>query len=152
MTAEDGLDLKGLPRFTPLDAMQMPFIFRAILMNLKPLLKHFPEVHHLPLDEQIHVLQQAQKLAAGPDNKLQVWRDNMVALTLLILLCGIVIAVVGPLFNLAASTTAIILMIVIFPLFMLIQHRRQIGYLRPALQKVLAQHQDGARQQQPFHQ
>ena len=121
----------------------MPFIFRAILMNLKPLLKHFPELHHLPVDEQIHVLQQAQKLASGPENKLLVWRDNMLALVGLILLCVLVIAVVGPLFNLAASTTAVFLMIVIFPLFILIQTRRQIGYLRPALHKALAQHQEG---------
>ena len=142
MTAEVGLDRKGLPRFTPRDAMQMPFIFRAILMNLKPLLKHFPELHHLPLDEQIYLLQQAQKLAAGPENKLQVWRGNMLALAGLILLCVLVIAVVGPLFNLAASTTAVILMIVIFPLFILIQTRRQIGYLRPALHTALAQHQE----------
>ena len=130
-----------LPRLTPLNAIQMPFIFRAILMNLKPLLKHFPELHHLPLDEQIHVLQQAQQLASGAENKLQVWRGNLVALIGLILLCVLVIAVVGPYFNLAASTTAIILMVVIFPFFMVVQHRRQIAYLRPAVQRALAQHQ-----------
>ena len=110
-------------------------------MNLKPLLKHFPELHHLPLDEQIHVLQQAQQFASGAENKLQVWRDNLMALAGLILLCVLVIAVIGPYFNLAASTTAVILMVVIFPFFMLVQHRRQIVYLRPAVQKALAQHQ-----------
>lgn len=115
----------------------MAFHFRAILMNVKPLLKYFPEIHHLPADEQLRLLQRAYDQAFGPENKLQIWRKNLVGFALLIAVCGLIIAVAGPMLSLAPSSTGIILMVIIFPLFIVLQQRRYIAQLRPVVHQLL---------------
>lgn len=111
--------------------------FGAILMNVKPLLKHFPEIHHLPLEEQDQLLQRASKIISGPENKLRIWRSNMIGLGLLLLVSAALISGIGPYFDLAASTTGVITMMVIFPLFMILQQRRYIARLRPAVLQLI---------------
>ena len=106
-------------------------------MNVKPLLKHFPEIHHLPKDSQLRLLQEAHDEAFGSHHKLRIWRSNLFGLGLLVLACVSVIAVIGPWLDLKASTTGVLLMLIIFPLFLWIQQRRYVAVLRPAVQQRL---------------
>lgn len=101
-------------------------------MNLKPLLKYFPEIHHLPVEQQYARLEQAYALAIAP-KKIEFWLANVAALMLLIVICGAVISVIGPLFALQQQTTALILVLVVLPLFVFFQQRRFIARLRSAL-------------------
>lgn len=105
-------------------------------MNVKPLLKHFPEIHHLPVDEQHELIQRATQLVFGPENKLRIWRRNMIGLGLLLLVSATVIFGIGPYFRLAASTTGVITMVVVFPLYIIIQQQRHIAQLRPVVQQL----------------
>lgn len=114
-------------------------IFRAILMNVKALLKYFPEIHHLPQESQLRLLQSAHDEAFGPHNKLQIWRSNLTGFGLLILVCTLVIAFIGPILDLQRSTTAILLMLIVFPGFMAIQQRRYLVRLRPLVNERLRQ-------------
>lgn len=108
-------------------------------MNVKPLLKYFPEIHHLPREAQLRLLQSAHDEAFGPHNKLRVWRNNLVGFGVLILACTVVIAVIGPSLNLQPSTTGTALMLIVFPAFLLVQHRRYVATLRPTVRELLRQ-------------
>lgn len=106
-------------------------------MNVKPLLKYFPEIHHLSLHDQQTLLEQSDQLTLSPENKLHLWRGNMLGLAGLIVVTFMVVAVLGPQLDLAASTTGGLLMVVVFPLFIFLQHRRRIATMRTALNQIL---------------
>ncbi|MGB3610836.1 MAG: hypothetical protein WA987_10715 [Cellvibrio sp.] len=108
-------------------------------MNVKPLLKYFPEIHHLPQESQLRLLQNAHEQAFGAHNKLRIWRSNLVGFGLLVVVCTLIIAVIGPQLHLQRSTTGILLMLIVFPGFMLIQHRRYLATLRPVVKQLLSQ-------------
>lgn len=109
-------------------------------MNVKPLLKYFPEIHHLSLHDQQTLLEQSDQLTFSPENKIRLWGGNMLGLTGLLILTFLVVAVLGPRLNLAASTTGGLLMLVVFPLFIFLQHRRRIATMRAALNQILKAH------------
>ena len=108
-------------------------------MNVKPLLKYFPEIHHLAVEQQVALLLQADQITRSPENKLRIWRTNMVGLLALIAITYCVIAFIGPALKLSTSATGISLMVVIFPLFIYLQHRRHIGLLHAALLQIAQQ-------------
>lgn len=99
-------------------------------MNPKPLLKHFPELAHLPPDEQEALLRLAHEDATGPDQRMQTWRNNLVSLVLVSALCLGLIFWVGPALNLSRPSTAMVIMLGILPAFIVIQQRRYIARLR----------------------
>jgi uncharacterized membrane protein YkgB len=111
-------------------------------MNVKPLLKYFPEIHHLPQDTQLRLLQSAHEQAFGAQNKLRIWRNNLMGFVVLILACVVVIAVIGPWLSLQASTTGVLLMLIVFPVFLFVQQRRYLASLRPLVRQLAHQNLD----------
>jgi hypothetical protein len=100
-------------------------------MNPKPLLKHFPELAHLPQQEQETLLLRAHEDAAGPEHRLQTWRSNLFSLAVVSALSLGLIFWIGPAVNLSRQTTAIIIMVVVLPGFIFVQQRRYIARLKP---------------------
>lgn len=111
-------------------------------MNVKPLLKYFPEIHHLPQDAQLRLLQSAHEQAFGAQNKLRIWRNNLMGFVVLILACVVLIAVIGPWLSLQASTTGVLLMLIVFPVFLFVQQRRYLASLRPLVRQLAHQNLD----------
>ncbi|MGM8224996.1 hypothetical protein ACSV5M_00340 [Cellvibrio sp. ARAG 10.3] len=109
-------------------------------MNVKPLLKYFPEIHHLPQDAQLRLLQGAHDEAFGAHNKLRIWRNNLAGFAVLVAACTLVIAVIGPWLDLQASTTGALLMLIVFPVFLWVQQRRYLARLRPIVDQLARQH------------
>ena len=102
-------------------------------MNPKPLLKHFPELAQLPREEQETLLRQAHEDATGPEQRLETWRNNLAGLVLVSALCLGLIFWVGPALNLSRPSTAMVIMLVVLPVFIVIQQRRYIARLRSTL-------------------
>lgn len=102
-------------------------------MNPKSLLKHFPELAHLPREEQETLLRQAHEDATGPEQRLETWRNNLSGLVLVSALCLGLIFWVGPALNLSRPGTAMVIMLVVLPAFIFIQQRRYIARLRSFL-------------------
>lgn len=102
-------------------------------MNPKPLLKHFPELAHLPREEQETLLRQAHEDATSPEQRLATWGNNLFGLVLISALCLGLIFWVGPALNLSRPTTAMVIMLVVLPVFIVIQQRRYTARLRSFL-------------------
>lgn len=100
-------------------------------MNVKPLLKYFPEIHHLPLEQQLELVSGAHKDSFGPEHKLRIWRNNLISCAILTGLALLLIGGIGPLFKFSAGTTATFMILVVLPGFFFIQHKRYINELRP---------------------
>jgi|SRR5690606_5387260 len=107
-------------------------------MNVKPLLKYFPEIHHLPLELQLELVSNAHKSSFGPEHKLRIWRNNLISCAILTGLALLLISGVGPLFNFSAGTTATFMILVVLPGFFFIQHKRYINELRPKVLELAA--------------
>lgn len=105
-------------------------------MNVKPLVKYFSEIHHLPQEQQLALVEQAYEECFGPSNKLRIWRNNLIGCALLTGSALVLIMVVGPLLRLPSAVTAIFMMLVVLPTFFIIQHRRYINDLRPKVQEL----------------
>lgn len=108
-------------------------------MNVKPLIKYFPEIHHLPAEDQLALITSAHQACFGPENKLRIWRNNLLSGAVLTGLSLSLIAVLGPLLKLSSSTTAAIMILVVLPGFFFLQHKRYIGELRHKVQQLLAE-------------
>jgi hypothetical protein len=108
-------------------------------MNVKPLIKYFPEIHHLPPEEQLNLVSKAHQFCFGPENKLRIWRSNLASGALLTGLSLLLIAVIGPLLQLSSSATAGVMILIILPGFFFLQHKRYICALRPKVQQLLAE-------------
>lgn len=108
-------------------------------MNVKPLTKYFPEIHHLSPEQQLELLTSAHQLSFGADNKLRIWRNNLISCAILVGLALLLILVVGPLLKLSSSITAIVMILVVLPGFFFIQHKRYISELRPRVLELAAQ-------------
>ncbi|MDQ2076154.1 hypothetical protein [Marinimicrobium sp. ABcell2] len=100
-------------------------------MNPKPLLKHFPELAHLPQEEQESLLRRADEDATGPEHRLETWRSNLLSLAVVTGLSLALIFWLGPVLNLSRQSTAIFIMVVVLPGFIVIQQRRYIARLKP---------------------
>lgn|SRR5690554_4743557 len=109
-------------------------------MNPKPLLKHFPELAHLPPEEQEALLHQAHEDATGSDQRMATWRNNLFGLVLVSALCLGLIFWAGPALNLSRPTTGMVIMLVVLPVFIVVQQRRYIARLRSFLTQRLKHH------------
>lgn len=107
-------------------------------MNVKPLLKYFPEIHHLPPEQQCQLVENAYHACFGPHNKLRIWRNNIISGAVLTGSALLLIMVIGPLLRLSAGVTAGAMLVVVLPGFFYIQHRRYINDLRPKVQELAA--------------
>lgn len=107
-------------------------------MNLKPLLKHFSEIHHLPRTEQEALLQRAYEQGFGADQKLTIWKSNLVSGGVITAIILLLITVIGPLLRMPPALIASLVIVVVLPAFLIAQHRRFIRRLREELQKLLA--------------
>jgi|SRR5690606_2069476 uncharacterized membrane protein len=108
-------------------------------MNVKPLVKYFPELHHLSAEQQRTLLEAAYQDSFGPEQKMRVWRNNLIGGGILTAIALLLIMVVGPLLRLAPAVTATIMMLGVLPAFLFMQHKRFINELRPGVMRLLAQ-------------
>ncbi len=106
-------------------------------MNFKKLAKHFPEIAHLTSEEQQHLLARAYQDAFSDDNKMRNWRGNLITALLMTLLCFLFVLVIRPALGMSQQTSAILLMLVAFPAYLLFQQRRMIHQVRTSLKKFL---------------
>jgi len=113
-------------------------------MNVKPLVKYFPELHHLPVEQQLALLESAYQASFGPEQKLRIWRNNLVGCGILTAAALLVIVVVGPSLKLPPAATAAIMILGVLPGFFFIQHKRYINELRPQVARLLARQSDVA--------
>jgi hypothetical protein len=113
------------------------FNFQAIVMNVKPLLKYFPEIHHLTPEQQRDLLTRAHQLSFGPQNKFRTWRNNLISCALLTGMALLLIMIIGPLFTLSSSATATAMILIVLPGFFFIQHRRYVTELRVSIRKLI---------------
>lgn len=102
-------------------------------MNVKPLLKHFPEIHHLPQEQQLKQLEAAYEAGFGREQKLRVWKSNLQSGAIITATCLLLITVIGPLLRMPPALTATLIIIVVLPVFLVWQHRRFINRLRELL-------------------
>lgn len=108
-------------------------VFKAIVMNIKPLLKHFPEIHHLPQEQQLKIVAAAYEAGFGREQRLSVWKNNLQSGAIITAACLLLITVIGPLLQMPPALTATLIIIVVLPVFLWWQHRRFINRLRECL-------------------
>ncbi len=108
-------------------------------MNVKPLVKYFPELDGMDSEQQEALLRCAHERCFGPDKKLAVWRNNLLGGLLLTGISLLIIVVIGPLLQVPAGASAALVMLVVLPAFFFWQQRNHIRNLRPALMECLAE-------------
>ncbi len=102
-------------------------------MKKKSELRFFPELAHLPLNEQQEKLAQAKKLAFGHDAQLLRWRGNIIYFALMFTFSAIFMMEIAPALALTQEISALLMMIVVLPIFFLLQQRRYIQLIRQSL-------------------
>jgi len=107
------------------------------IMNFKRLAKHFPELAALPQAEQQTLLAQAYQHAFAAEHKMKIWRNNLLSAIVMAGLCFLFVLVLRPALGMSQQTSAILLMVIVFPVYFFIQQRRFIQQLRSSLQKLL---------------
>ena len=83
------------------------------------------------------LLAQAYQNAFVTEHKLTIWRSNLVSALVMTSLCFLFVLVLRPALGLSQQTSAIVLMLIAFPVYFFIQHRRFIKRLRNSLHKLL---------------
>lgn len=106
-------------------------------MNFKRLAKHFPELAAKTPAEQQALLTQAYQHAFAAEHKMKIWRSNLLSALLMAGLCFLFVLVLRPALGMSQQTSAIVLMLIAFPVYFFIQQRRFINQLRRSLQKFL---------------
>jgi|SRR5690606_13439604 cation transport ATPase len=106
-------------------------------MNPKRLLKYFPELHALPIEEQCALLNKAYKDAFNPADKMKNWRTNLITAVLMTTACFLVVFFLPKFFAVSAQASAWILMLVVLPTLFIVQQQRFIRQLRVSLKKYL---------------
>lgn len=106
-------------------------------MDTKKLAKYFPEIAHLPLPEQQSLLGKAYADALAQKNKIFHWGNNLSIALLLATLCFLIVLMLRPALDISPATSAIILLLIAFPTYLLVQQRRMIRQIRLSLQKFL---------------
>ncbi len=106
-------------------------------MNVKKLVKHFPEIAHLPHEQQEHLLNKAYQDAFSPEHKMRNWRGNLMTALVMTALCFLFVLVIRPALGMSQQTSAILLMLIAFPAYLLFQHQRMLRQLRASLRKFL---------------
>lgn len=107
------------------------------MMNVKKFARHFPEIAHLPTDEQHRLLDKAYRDAFSSDNKMRNWRSNLTIALLMSALCFLFVLVIRPALGMSQQTSAILLMVIAFPAYLLFQQQRMLRRIRASLQKFL---------------
>lgn len=106
-------------------------------MNVKKLAKHFPELAHLPEAEQHNLLEKAYKDAFAAENKMRNWRSNLIVALLMTALCFLFVLVIRPAMGMSQQTSAIFLMVIAFPAYLMFQQYRMVNQIRISLKKFL---------------
>lgn len=106
-------------------------------MNFKRLAKHFPELAAMAPTEQEALLARAYQNTFAAEHKMKIWRNNLINAAVMASLCFLFVLVIRPALGMSQQTSAIVLMLIAFPAYFFIQHRRFIKQLRSSLQKLL---------------
>jgi|SRR5690554_7316851 len=93
----------------------------------------FPELHHLPAEEQQQLLDAAKRRAFGPDRALKRWRENMTTFVIMFGLCVLVMVVLAPALSLSRDMAGGFVLVVVLPVCFIFQQRRYVQRLRVAL-------------------
>ncbi len=107
------------------------------MMNVKKFARYFPEIAHLPLEEQHRLLNKAYQDAFSPDNKMRNWGSNLIIAVSMSALCFLFVLVIRPALGISQQASAILLMVIAFPAYLLFQHQRMLRQVRVSLQKFL---------------
>jgi small neutral amino acid transporter SnatA (MarC family) len=111
--------------------------YLSLLMNVKQIAKHFPELAEMEPAERQALLTQAYQNAFSAEHKMKIWRNNLISALIMASLCFFFVLVLRPALGMSQQTSAIILMLIAFPAYFFIQQRRFIKQLRSSLQKLL---------------
>jgi Mn2+/Fe2+ NRAMP family transporter len=106
-------------------------------MNFKRLAKHFPELAAMAPAEQQALLARAYQNTFAAEHKMKIWRNNLITAAVMASLCFLFVLVVRPALGMSQQTSAMVLMLVAFPVYFFIQQRRFINQLRRSLHKIL---------------
>ena len=106
-------------------------------MDTKKLTKYFPEIAHLPLHEQHSLLNKAYTDALSTENKIRNSGNNLVTILLLVSLCFVVVLSIRSALDMSPATSAILLLLIGFPSYVLVQQQRMIRQIRISLRKFL---------------
>lgn len=106
-------------------------------MDTKKLAKHFPEIAHLPPHEQHSLLGKAYADALSPENKIRNSGNNLVTILLLCALCFFVVLSIRSTLDMSPATSAILMLLIGFPSYLLVQQQRMIRQIRISLRKFL---------------
>lgn len=106
-------------------------------MDTQKLAKHFPEIAHLPPDEQHSLLSKAYADALSPENKLRNMGNNLITIFLLGSLCFLLVLSIRQVLDMSPATSAILLLLIAFPSYLLVQQQRILRQIRISLQKFL---------------
>jgi uncharacterized membrane protein len=106
-------------------------------MNLKRLAKHFPELAEMTQEQQQSLLTKAYQDAFAAEHKMKLWGSNLLSALIMAGLCFLFVLVLRPALGMSQQTSAIVLMLVGFPVYFFIQQRRFIKQLRRSLLKFL---------------
>jgi Flp pilus assembly protein TadB len=110
-------------------------LFSDTFMNLKRLVKHFPELDAVEPAQQQVLLAKAYQDAFSPEHKMRGWRSNMVSALIMTALCFLFTLVIRPALGMSQQTSAILLMTIGFPAYFFIQRQLFIKRLRVSLTK-----------------
>lgn len=102
-------------------------------MANKTELKHFPELSHLPPEEQQARLDKAKAAAFGEDTKLKRWRGNVVYFALAFGLSWLFMMVIAPALSLSQDAAALLMLLVVLPICFVGQQKRYIRNIRREL-------------------
>lgn len=87
--------------------------------------------------EQEALLARAYQNTFAAEHKIKNWRNNLINAAMMASLCFLFVLVIRPALGMSQQTSAIVLMVIAFPVYFFIQHRRFINQLRCSLQKLL---------------
>lgn len=99
------------------------------------LIKHFPELAHLPTEEQHARLIQAQKNIDNDKHKLRALAENLLRAAILFTICLLFIGYLRPILGISHPTAAIMIMVLIIPAHLVIQHQFYLQKIRRELQR-----------------
>jgi len=102
-------------------------------MHPKRLIKHFPELAQLPTYEQENIIREAQTRLENNTHRLHALRDNLLRAGLLFGFCLLIIEYAPLVVGVSQATTAIVIMAVVIPAYLVIQQQLYLRKLRIAL-------------------
>jgi len=104
-------------------------------MSPKRLIKYFPELAHLPTEQQEALLLNAQKNIEHNKHKLRALAHNLLRAAILFGGCLLFIWYLRPLLGISHQTAGIMIIVLIIPAYLIIQQRRYLQKIRNELQK-----------------